>query len=70
MSLQLRPLHPLFAAEAAGLDLRRPLEPAELRAIEAAMDRHAVLVWRDQPFTEVEQVAFARQFGPLELGLR
>src|SRR5688572_30057912 len=70
MSLQLRPLHPLFAAEAAGLDLRRPLEPAELRAIEAAMDRHAVLVWRDQPFTEDEQVAFARQFGPLDLGLR
>jgi alpha-ketoglutarate-dependent 2,4-dichlorophenoxyacetate dioxygenase len=70
VSLQLRSLHPLFAAEASGVDLRRPLEAATRHAIEAALDRHAVLVWRDQPFTEAEQVAFARQFGPLDLGLR
>ncbi|MGH8667802.1 MAG: TauD/TfdA dioxygenase family protein [Burkholderiales bacterium] len=70
MSLQVRPLHPLFAAEAGGVDLRRPLDAATVRAIEAAMDRHAVLVWRDQPFTEEQQVAFARQFGRLDLGLR
>lgn len=70
MSLQLRPLHPLFAAQASGVDLRRPLERETVRAIEEAMDRYAVLVWHDQPFTEDEQVAFARQFGPLDLGLR
>lgn len=70
MSLQLRPLHPLFAAEASGVDLRRPLDAATVRAVEAAMDCHAVLVWHDQPFTEDEQVAFARQFGRLDLGLR
>jgi alpha-ketoglutarate-dependent 2,4-dichlorophenoxyacetate dioxygenase len=70
MSLQLRSLHPLFAAEASGVDLRRPLDAATVRAIEAAMDRHAVLVWRDQPFDEDQQVAFARQFGRLDLGLR
>jgi alpha-ketoglutarate-dependent 2,4-dichlorophenoxyacetate dioxygenase len=70
MTLHLRALHPLFAAEASGVDLRRPLEPAVVRAIEAAMDQHAVLVWRDQPFTEEQQVAFARQFGRLDIGLR
>ena len=70
MALQFRPLHPLFAAEASGLDLRRPLEPNALHEIEAAMDEYAVLVWHDQPFSEAEQVAFARQFGPLDLGLR
>jgi len=70
MALQLKPLHPLFAAEASGLDLRRPLEREALRAIEQAMDRYAVLVWHGQPFTPDEQVAFARQFGPLDLGLR
>lgn len=70
MTLQLRALHPLFAAEASGVDLRRPLEPATVRAIDAAMDHHAVLVWRDQPFTEEQQVAFARQFGRLDIGLR
>lgn len=69
MPLQLRPLHPLFAAEAHGFDLRRPLAAADIREIEAAMDRHAVLVWRDQPLGQDEQVAFARQFGRLDLGL-
>ena len=70
MPLELKPLHPLFAAEASGLDLRRPLAAADLQAIETAMDRYAVLVWHGQPFSEAEQVAFARQFGPLDLGLR
>jgi alpha-ketoglutarate-dependent 2,4-dichlorophenoxyacetate dioxygenase len=70
MTLELRALHPLFAAEASGVDLRRPLDDATVRAIDAAMARHAVLVWRGQPFSEDEQVAFARQFGPLDLGLR
>lgn len=70
MALEFRPLHPLFAAEGSGADLRRPLPADAVRAIEAAMDRHAVLVWRGQPFSEDEQVAFARQFGPLDLGLR
>jgi alpha-ketoglutarate-dependent 2,4-dichlorophenoxyacetate dioxygenase len=70
MPLELRPLHPLFAAAASGVDLRRPLDAATVRAIESAMDRHAVLVFRDQPLDEDEQVAFARQFGPLNAGLR
>ncbi len=70
VGLELKPLHPLFVAEASGLDLRRPLEGGTVRDIEAAMDRYAVLVWHDQPFTEDEQVAFARQFGPLDPGLR
>src|SRR5205085_5608819 len=67
MALRFRPLHPLFAAEASGLDLRRPLERETVREIESAMDQYAVLVWHDQPFSEAEQVAFARQLGPLDL---
>jgi len=70
MALTLRPLHPLFAAEASGVDLRKPLSKTEIRAIEAAMDRHAVLVWRDQPLNEDEQVAFSQNFGPLDQGLK
>ena len=69
-SLELRPLQPMFAAEASGIDLGKPLDPAAVRAIEEAMDRYAVLVFRDQPLNEDEQVAFARSFGPLNGGLR
>ncbi|MDO9711240.1 TauD/TfdA dioxygenase family protein [Paracraurococcus lichenis] len=70
MPLSLHPLHPVFAAEASGLDLRRPLAQAELDAIVDAMDRYAVLLFRDQPMTEQEQIAFARRFGPLNPGLK
>jgi len=70
MKLTLEPLHPLFAAEAGGVDLRKPLDAATVQAIDAAMDRYAVLVFRGQPMDQAEQVACARQFGPLDAGLR
>ena len=70
MNLQLNPLTPVFAAEANGIELRKPLDAAAVREIETAMDRYGVLVWRNQPLGEHEQVAFARNFGPLDAGLR
>jgi alpha-ketoglutarate-dependent 2,4-dichlorophenoxyacetate dioxygenase len=70
MPLSLEPLHPLFAAEAGGVDLARPLDAATVAAIEQAMDEYAVLVFRDQPLGEGEQVAAAQRFGPLDAGLR
>lgn len=70
MALRFRRLHPLFAAEASGVDLRRPLDAATVKAIDDAMDEYAVLVFRDQPLSQGEQVAFAKQFGPLDAGLR
>jgi len=60
--LNCKPLHPLFAAEVVGVDLRQAHDPAMLAAIRAAMDQHAVLVFRDQPFTDTEQVEFASRF--------
>ena len=68
-ALQLKPLQPL-AAEASGIDISRPLTNEQVRAIEQAMDTHAVLVFRDQPLSEDQQIAFAKSFGPLDLGLR
>ncbi|WP_158925088.1 TauD/TfdA family dioxygenase [Acidisphaera sp. S103] len=70
MSLELRPLHNLFAAEASGIDLREPLDPPLVQAVEDAMDRYAVLVFRDQPLSQAQQIRFAESFGPLDLGLR
>jgi alpha-ketoglutarate-dependent 2,4-dichlorophenoxyacetate dioxygenase len=71
MELRLAPLKREigFAAEASGLDLKS-VSREEAQAIEAAMDRHAVLVWRNQPLSEEQQIAFAKHFGPLDLGLK
>jgi alpha-ketoglutarate-dependent 2,4-dichlorophenoxyacetate dioxygenase len=66
MPIAIRPLHPVFAGEVSGIGCRRPLEPAEVAAIEAGMDRFAVLVFRDQPLSDAEQIAFTRHFGELE----
>ncbi|HEY8358018.1 MAG TPA: TauD/TfdA family dioxygenase [Ramlibacter sp.] len=70
MSLQLKPLHPVFGAEAAGIDLAKPLADADVRAINAAMNEHAVLVFRGQPLTPQQQIDFAKSFGPLDIGLK
>jgi alpha-ketoglutarate-dependent 2,4-dichlorophenoxyacetate dioxygenase len=62
MALAFRPLHPTFVAEAGPIDLRTVHDPATLARIRAGMDRYAVLVFRDQPFTDAEQLAFAERF--------
>ena len=62
MPVEFRPLHPLLAAEAGAIELRRVEERATLDAIRAGMDRYAVLVFRDQPFSDAEQLAFAQRF--------
>src|SRR5438874_13557057 len=66
MPVSIRPLHPVFVGEVAGIDCRRPLSPDEIAAIEGGMDRYAVLVFREQSITDEEQLAFTRQFGELE----
>jgi len=70
MALALEPLNDAFVAEARGIDLSRPIDAATAAAVEAAMDRHAVLVFRGQPLDEDQQLAFTRWFGPLDLGLK
>jgi len=55
-------LLPGFAAEASAIDLRSATERAVIESIRAGMDAHAVLVFRSQPFTDDEQLAFARRF--------
>jgi len=70
MSLSFEPLHPDFGALARGLDLRRRLSPQEIGAVDAGMDTYGVLLFRGQLLTPDEQMAFTRQFGPLDLGFR
>ena len=66
MPVSIRPLHPVFVGEVAGIDCRRSLNADQVAAIEAGMGRYAVLVFREQFVTDDEQLAFTRHFGELE----
>ena len=61
MTLTFKKLHPHFVAEVSPVDLRRVHDAETLDAIRAGMDEHAVLVFRDQPFADEEQLAFAER---------
>lgn len=60
-ALAFRRLHPSFFAEAGPIALREAIDPETLSAIRAAMDEHAVLLFRGQAFTDEEQIAFAQR---------
>jgi alpha-ketoglutarate-dependent 2,4-dichlorophenoxyacetate dioxygenase len=64
--LKTRQVGPCFAAEADGIDLTAPLSPDDARAIHAAMDEHAVLVFHGRPLTQEQQMAFTLGLGPIE----
>jgi alpha-ketoglutarate-dependent 2,4-dichlorophenoxyacetate dioxygenase len=66
MTITIRGLHPFIGGEATGVDLREPLDRTEVAAIEAGMDRHAVLVFPGQELTDAQQVAFSLNFGDIE----
>ena len=66
MNTSIRQIHPVFVGEVSGIDISRPLSREEVAAVEAGMDRHAVLVFHDQKITDEQQMAFSRNFGALE----
>jgi len=66
MSPSIRQIHPVFVGEVSGIDIGKPLTPDEVAALEAGMDRYAVLVFHDQKLTDEQQMAFSRNFGALE----
>jgi alpha-ketoglutarate-dependent 2,4-dichlorophenoxyacetate dioxygenase len=65
--LQARPLTPSFGVEVCALDLSEPLPPAAAAELRALFDQHLVLLFRDQRLLPERHIAFARNFGPLEV---
>ena len=66
MTFSIRQIHPTFVGEVNGIDVREPMAPEDLAAIENALTRYAVLIFRDQAITDEQQIAFTRNFGPIE----
>jgi taurine dioxygenase len=66
-SIEVRPLTAAIGAEVSGVDLRRTLDDDTVAAIRAALLRHLVVFFRDQPLSDEEHLAFATRFGPLSV---
>jgi hypothetical protein len=62
MKITFSKLHPHFVAEVHGVDLREAHDRETLDQIQAGMDEYGVLVFRNQPFSNEEQLAFAERF--------
>ncbi|WP_416897008.1 MAG: TauD/TfdA dioxygenase family protein [Minwuia sp.] len=62
-----RPLTRTIGAEISGIDLGNALSAADRDAIRAALLAWKVVFFRDQDITTAEHVAFARNFGELEV---
>ncbi|QUN32531.1 TauD/TfdA family dioxygenase (plasmid) [Cupriavidus sp. KK10] len=61
-ALKIRPLHSLFVAEVEDIDLREVHDVETLELLQDAMASYAVLVFRNQPFDDASQLAFAQRF--------
>ena len=62
MTVIFRKLHERIGAEVSPIDLRQVHDRETLEQLRAGMDQHGVLVFRNQPFTDAEQLAFAERF--------
>lgn len=65
MAIDVTRKHATFFAEVTGVDLREPLTDEVWRQIEAAFNDHAILLFRNQPLTDEQHIAFSERFGPV-----
>jgi alpha-ketoglutarate-dependent 2,4-dichlorophenoxyacetate dioxygenase len=70
MPIQVEPLHPVIGVAVTRPDLREPLDPATVTAINDAINQHGVLVFPGQHISDEQQMAFSRNFGDLETTVR
>jgi alpha-ketoglutarate-dependent taurine dioxygenase len=67
-AVEVRPMSVFTGAEVLGVDLRRPLAPAEKQAIWRALLEWKVIFFRGQHLDHAQHVAFARQLGHPTVG--
>jgi len=65
--LDIVPIAGAIGAEIGGVDMGRPLDAETKAAVYGALLDHQVIFFRDQNVTPAEHVAFARNFGALQV---
>src|SRR5712692_6419047 len=63
----IRPLAGALGAEILGVDLARPLDAPEVAEIRGALSDHGVVFFREQQLTPEQHIAFAGNFGPINV---
>ena len=66
MAMDIKQVGPTLAGEVTGIDLRLPLDAKQVAFVEEGMDEFAVLVFRNQPITDAQQLEFSNHFGQIE----
>ena len=67
MAITICPVTPDFVAEVGDVDLSCPLDAGDLAEIKQAFWKYAVLIYPDQHLSQDQHLAFAQNFGPLEV---
>ena len=63
--LTITPLHPTIGAEIDGVDLREAIDDDTRDQIRAAVLKHKVVFFRDQPITRRQHLDLAKRFGQI-----
>jgi taurine dioxygenase len=66
-TITVRKFNPSIGAEIEGVDLTKPVPAEQLKEIRRAWMENLVIVFRDQPMTTDQHLAFGRQFGELHI---
>ena len=65
--LLIQPLAPALGAEISGVDLSRPLSADSVDRIRRAFVDHGVIFFRDQHLSPEQHIAFAQNFGEINV---
>ena len=65
--MKITPVTAAIGANITGVDLREPLDDAEVARLRHALLEHLVLFFRDQDLDDETHLAFALRFGPLSI---
>jgi alpha-ketoglutarate-dependent 2,4-dichlorophenoxyacetate dioxygenase len=66
--IKIDPISKDFGARVTNIDLTQSLSDDLVSALVAAIDRYGVLVFPGRPVSQEQQVAFTKNFGPLDYG--
>jgi len=67
VTVEITPLHPLFAARVDGIDIAAGIPDDDFAAVRAAFEEYSVIVLPSQDLDDERQTEFSKRFGPLEM---